>query len=203
MGSVGAGKQSGGSTATSDEKMNVTLKSKDGSTQETSVSIQDMGSTIKAYPMTEVKTAKQLAQKAADNTVDANRPVFMQEVSATAEKWNKTNGVPIMANRGGQASIELTNGYASKLDNGDNVYIHKGRIDGWTVNYKGIAVNSYATLSEAKNGAKEFNETIKNNPRMAANASATFTALNKNGGKMDFRVYRQMNWESLADRLKR
>lgn len=185
----------------------VEVRLKDGSVQTVNVSVQDTSQYdnlqnkdyVRKYNDSRTlansgSVHRQLAGEAERNAISDTGTDFMTEPSSKAGVWSKTNDVPVIKNLNGSQTLEKAQGYVTKVGN-DNLYIQK-RGSEWVVNFKGMQAGySKSSLAAAKTESQNVINLLQssNGARLSSSANAQFRVLNRNGGKVSSKVWREID----------
>lgn len=197
----------GGQTPGAVEGDVVTLKVRgnDGESSTINISIQDMSQ----YEGQDVRLgqgnysyapiARVLAGEAVNNANDRNRPNAIDFPEGVEGKFTKTDKVPIVRNSKDAVILETAPGYVTKI-NGETVYLQKTQ-GGFSWNYAGMGMGGKTiSLKSAKEDSSWAANIIQRNKgnTMLTSAKGQLQLLNKNHGKIDLRVRREMSYDTFT-----
>ena len=208
----GGSKIGGGGAFSKIEGDNITLKvHEDGQTKEINISIQDMsqytGQDVRLGQgnMSYAPVSRVLAGDAVDNATNKKRADFIDLPEGVEGKFTKTDKVPVSrfvnTPNGGQAHVlETTTGYVTKI-NGETVYLQKVS-GGFQWNYAGISMGDakVKSLKAAKEDPSWVTSTIDKlkNGTALSSARGQLQVLNKNHGKVDSRVWKEIGYNNFT-----
>ena len=218
-GSSKAGKGGGGATIAAQgpkevegENRQVDVRLNDGTHAVVNVSVQDTSQLddlknvdyVAKYDGSRTKANSgpvynQLASEAERNALKPTNKVF-DDPGVSEGRYSKAD-VPVLKRVADGVILDKASGYATKI-NGETFYIQKRANNEWVPNCMGMSLGkTYKSYTAAKNGIAQDAAKVFALGKSLSLAKGQFAALNGNQGKISGKVWKEIDFNYIGNRL--